>query len=168
MCQGIRTLANRPVESRNTCATRLFTRELRAYTRLKTLQGKRIAKFLGNFRVSFPERELKEDQTCRVIILELLEGKLLSRVKVREESERQRIRQQIIETVTRVYDNNIFFPHITPDMFLIVSVDDTPRMFGFAASYDPDEHDRSAEQRRTDAKAHLNNVEEMLDELGYT
>lgn len=40
-------------------------------------------------------------------------------------------------------------------------------MFGFAASYDPDEHDRSAEQRRADAKAHLNNVEEMLDELGY-
>ena len=72
-----------------------------------------------------------------------------------------------VETVSRVYDNNIFFPHITPDMFLIVSADDTPRMFGFAASYDPDEHDRSAEQRKADAKAHLNNVEEMLDELGY-
>lgn len=109
---------------------------------------------------------MKEDQTCRVIILELLEGKLLSRIKIREESKRQRLRQQIVETVTRIYDRNIFFPHITSDMFLIVSADDTPRMFGFAASYDPHEHDRSAEQRRADAKAHLNHVEDMLDELG--
>ena len=51
-------------------------------------ESKHIAKFLGHFCVSFPGR--KEDQTGHVIILELLEGKLLSRVKVCEESKRQR------------------------------------------------------------------------------
>ena len=43
-----------------------------------------MAKFLGHFILQFPNRELQEDQSFWVLILEALEGKVLADISAQK------------------------------------------------------------------------------------
>jgi hypothetical protein len=45
------------------------------YMSLKSLQGEKIARFLGQFTILFLDRELPEDRKCKVLMSSVLEGK---------------------------------------------------------------------------------------------
>jgi hypothetical protein len=100
---------------------RLFQNELRAYSELKFLQGKSIAKFLGYYDVTFPNRELDEDRKVKVLMLGVLHGTLLDEtpaVKIKNVDPKQ-VHANVLDTLQALYRHNIFFPKIGLQKFLI-------------------------------------------------
>lgn len=109
--------------------------------RLWTLEGKYIPTFLGHFVLQFPSRELPEDRSCRVLILEVLDGQPLSTISLGKLSEDQRtkISNQVTEIVGKVQDKGLEFPVIYLDRFLMLSNGEV-RLFGFGCTFDANEH----------------------------
>ena len=115
----------------------------------------------------FLDRELQEDRECKVLMMEVVDGKPLSKARVNKfsEADRMLLRTQILQIVKTVYSCNVFHPHISPDNFL-VSKNGSVRMIGFGQSYDPKVFSLSEEKHRDDAKLSLVLVENMLDDIG--
>jgi hypothetical protein len=134
---------------------------------LKSLQGKKIARFLGHFTVLFLERELPEDRKCKVLMLSVLEGKpieytpaaKLTKVNPKE------VRQQVLDILNTIYQHNIFFPRISLRKFLISDKDPTPKIFGFSVSFDGNKYEK--EDRQDHIMVSLAKIRVKLDHLGY-
>src|SRR5271169_2695184 len=103
------------VESRSSFSMRYFNNELRAYRVLRSVHSNSVARFLGYFEAEFGERELKEDRVCRVLILEKLNARRITRMKASNLTHSQRldIRNKVIGIVKSLYQNKIYFPTIT-------------------------------------------------------
>ena len=113
------------------------------------MQGKYIPCFLGHFSVKFEDRELLEDRVCKVLMLEVLDGKNLRTFPVTKLSslERTLIREQVLEITTSVYGHGIFFPDISLDKFLLLKADKSIRLFGFSVTYDLEEFGLDTKER---------------------
>ena len=133
------------------------------------MQGKYIARFLGHFSVKFEDRELPEDRVCKVLMLEVLDGKNLRTFPVTKLSslERTRIREQVLEITTSVYGRGIFFPDISLDKFLLLKADKSLRLFGFSVTYDPEESALDNKEREGRVQRTIASMKSRLNELGY-
>ena len=118
--------------------------------------------------MKFLDRELEEDRECKVLMMEVVEGKPLSKVTVKKFSEADRIhvRTQILQTVKTLYSCDVYLPDISPNNFL-VSKSGSVRMIGFASSYDPKAHNLTEEERGDHVNRRLLEVEDILDEIEY-
>jgi hypothetical protein len=159
-----------PVETRADFSARLFNQDLRAYILLQSMQGKYIAKFLGHFTIKFEQRELPEDQSCKVLMLEFLEGRCLEIFPIINLSslERALIRQNVLDIATSVYEHGIFFPSLSLSNFLVLSADRSLRIFGFSVTYDPDKVPLVGEDKKSHIKRVIERLKFELDDLGYT
>ena len=133
------------------------------------MQGKYIARFLGHFSVKFEDRELLEDRVCKVLMLEVLDGKNLRAFPVAKFSslERTRIREQVLEITTSVYGRGIFFPDISLDKFLLLKADNSLRLFGFSVTYDPEEFALDTKEREGRVQRTIARLKSRLSESGY-
>ena len=100
------------------------------------MQGECIACFLGHFSVKLEDRELLEDRVCKVLMLEVLDGKNLRTFPVIKLSslERTRIREQVLDITMSLYGHGIFFPNISLDKFLLLKADKSLQLFGFSVT----------------------------------
>ena len=132
------------------------------------MQGKYISRFLGHFSLKFEDRELLEDRVCKVLMLEVLDGKNLRTFPVIKLSslERTRIREQVLEIITSVYGHGIFFPDISLDKFLL-KADKSLRLFGFSMTYDPKEFALDNKEREGRVQRTIARMKSRLNELGY-
>jgi hypothetical protein len=148
-----------------------FQNELQAYMSLKELQGKEIAEFLGHFTLEFDDRELHEDGTCRVMILEQIKGPLLATVPASRLSSDQLsdIRDQVLRIVDIVLNKDIYFPVLYLDTFKITKVDDKIRvmLFSFGTAFDPKERYVMVTKRDNHARITRETVEDILEEMGF-
>ena len=114
-----------------------FQNEFRAYMSLKELQGTEIAEFLGHFTIEFDERELHEDRSCRVMILEQIKGPLLATLPASRLSGDQLcdIRDQVLRIVDIILKKDIYFPVLYLDTFKVTKVDDKLRVKLFSYDY---------------------------------
>src|SRR5690348_12562488 len=104
---------------------RHFNNELRAYRLLQSIHSNSVARYLGHFDVEFTERELKEDKTCKVLILEMLDARRITRMKATNLTHLQRldVRNTIVDIVKSLYQNKIYFPTVSLDHFLVMKQD---------------------------------------------
>ncbi len=137
---------------------------------LKSMQGKYIAKFLGHFTIKFEQRELPDDQSCKVLMLEFLEGQCLETFPIINllSLDRVLIRQNVLDITTSIYEHGIFFPSLSLSNFLVLSADRSLRIFGFSVTYDPDEVSLVGEEKESHIKRVMERLKCELDDLGYT
>jgi hypothetical protein len=151
-------------------ALRCFSSEFRAFSMLRELQGRQIPRCSKPFVVSFPSRELEEDQEVCGLVLEFLDAQKLDKkghaLKYTPD-ERIRIRKNILDIVKRVYQHGVVFNCVCADNFLVVSKDNTPRMIVFSGTCDPDEEKLSDEEMMWETDVALDDVKDMLDDLGF-
>ena len=146
----------------------LFSSELRAYMSLKSLQGNYMAKFLGHFTVSFMDRELKEDRTVKILMLNVLRGTSLENTPASKlpTVDPKRVREQVLDILDVIYRHDIFFPQISLRKFLISEEDPVPKLFGFSVSFDAKEYG-TAEKRKIHISISLAGIRVSLSHLGY-
>ena len=110
-----------------------------------------------------------EDRVCKVLMLEVLDGKNLRIFPVTKLSslERTRIREQVLEITTSVYGRGIFFPDISLDKFLLLKADKSLRLFGFSVTYDPEESALDNKEREGRVQRTIASMKSRLNELGY-
>jgi len=110
---------------------------------------------------------MQEDRECKVLMLEVVEGRPLSKVRVKKfsEADRTHVRTQILQTVKALYSHDVYLPDISPDNFL-VSNSGSLRMIGFGPSYDPKARNLADEECAGQANRRLLAVEDILEELG--
>ena len=156
-------------ESRSTSAESHFRNELRAYTQLKAMQGKEIAKFLGHFTLQFPNRELPEDKSCRVLILEAVKGKVLANISAKKFAgdKCRQIREQVLNIVKRVQEDDIYFPVLYLDNFLVSTEYAGVRLFGFGNTFNPNDLYDTPEERELHAKVTIETLEDLLEDMGF-
>jgi hypothetical protein len=137
--------------------------------KLKEIQGKDIATFLGYFTLHFPNRELTEDQSCRVLILEALQGQPLATVSASKlaEDKCRRIREQVIKIVKTVQENGILFPVLYLDKFFLLRDSVEVRLFGFGCTFDPKDLYETENEREDHANLTLAEVEGLLEDYGF-
>ena len=155
-------------ESRGAGARRHFRNELRAYMQLKAMQGKEIAKFLGHFTLQFPDRELQEDRSCRVLILEALKGKVLANISAQKLAgdKCRRIREQVLNIVKRVQEDDVYFPALYLDKFLVLTENARVRLFGFGNTFNPKDLYDTPKERELHAKVTTETLEDLLEDMG--
>jgi hypothetical protein len=128
-----------------------------------------MPKYLGHFTVNFNERELAEDRVVNVLMLDVICGKSLKKARDGlSPLERVRIREQVLEMVRFNSQKGVFLPTISARHFLIVNGENSVRMVGFSASYNPDQFQLSTNEREEYLKMDLWNAEDILDEAGYS
>jgi len=136
---------------------------------LKAMQGKEIAKFLGHFTLQFPNRELQEDQSCRVLILEALKGKVLASISAQKLAgdKCRRIREQVLNIVKRVQEHDICFPALYLDKFLVLTENAGVRLFGFGNTFNPKDLYDTPKERELHAKVTIETLEDLLEDMGF-
>jgi hypothetical protein len=134
---------------------------------LKSLQGEKIARFLGRFTILFPERELPDDRKCKVLMLSVLEGTQIEYTPAAKltKVDPRLVRQQVLDTLNTIYQHNIFFPQISLRNFFI-SDDQVPKNFGFFVSFDGRKYTKE-EDRQDHIMVSLANIRVQLGHLGY-
>ena len=157
--------------TRGMAAESHFQNEFRAYMSLKELQGTEIAEFLGHFTMEFDERELHEDRSCRVMILEQIKGPLLATLPASRLSGDQLcdIRDQVLRIVDIVLKKDIYFPVLYLDTFKVTKVDDKikVKLFSFGTTFDPKERYETVTKRDNHARITRETVEDILEGMGF-
>ena len=156
---------NFPVESRKEFSDHLFNREERAYSILRSVQGRSVAKCFGAFHIKFPERELLSDRLVNGLLLEWLSFKPLSDVDITkfENCKRKKIRQTILEITKLVYDKEVYLSDVNFGNFLVVG--QIPRICGFSFAFARDELEPEYLERLPDLN--VGSMEYSLDEAGF-
>ena len=110
-----------------------------------------------------------EDRVCKVLMLEVLDGKNLRTFPVIKLSslERTRIREQVLDITMSLYGHGIFFPNISLDKFLLLKADKSLRLFGFSVTYDPEEFALDTKEREDRVQRTIARMKSRLNGLGY-
>jgi hypothetical protein len=148
---------------------RAFSAELRALQILEPLQGHMVPKLVGDYHVEFAGRELPDDRSVSVRVLEDYFGNELDRALVAEfsGSKKKYVREQASRIVERMYQGKVFLPDIESWNF-IIGEGDVPAVIltGLEASFDPKVHAETAEDTESSVRNAIRRVEGMLEELG--
>ena len=136
---------------------------------LRSIDSTSVARFLGFFEVEFRERELKEDRMCKVLMLEMLNVRQITRMKAINlpDAKRLDIRNKIIDIVKSLYHNKIYFPTISLDHFLIVKEDLSPRVHGLGITFDPAEFSLTPQEEDEYTRRGISMIKVALDKLGF-
>jgi hypothetical protein len=155
------------VETRKCFSDRLFTIEERAYSALRIVQGRFVAKCFGSFHLRFPNRELPDDRIVNGLLLEWIGGEPLTLVDSSELNfhKRKEVRESVLEIIRSVYAKGVYLTDVDFGNFVLVANGHTPRMHGFSFTFSPDE----LEQEQLDRLPTVNveSMEYLLDEAGF-
>ena len=135
---------------------------------MKNVQGEKLAKFYGYYRVDFDDRELGEGRSAMVLILSILKGDILAKTPAAKlpNSDPSTIRRQALETIDILNSHNIFFADLDLQRFLISPQDSLPKMFSFSLAFDGMEY-RTEAERKMHAEGTIFQIKHELDSLGY-
>jgi hypothetical protein len=135
------------------------------------MQGKTIDRYLGHFRVSFPERELEEDRVVHVLMLEPISSRPLSSFKSSSfsTSERIDIRERVLNIAKEIYARDLYYHYIDPIVIQIVKHDHSVRFNQLHYMHDRNEikEIEGPVERERRVKRHISRLKDALDELGY-
>lgn len=137
---------------------------------LQSLHSNYVAKFLGYFDVKFDDRELEEDRNFKVLMLQKLVARRLSRIDHSSltTTERIAIRNSVIDIIKSMYENDIYFPSIELHHFLLMREDYSVRVCGLGITYNPSENSLSPEERDTYKKRAILRATHELDDSGWS
>ena len=119
--------------------------------------------------MKFNERELKEDRVCNLVMLEVMDGILLSKISSKRfaPAERSQIAKSVLEIARTAYENGVFFGDIFLNNFLYLEKDKTIRFFGFSHTYDPEAAGIIGQEKADQIGSMLIGLRSRLEERGY-
>lgn len=123
---------------------------------------------MGYFDVEFEERELEEDKEFKVLMLQKLVARPITRIDPSSftTTERTAIRNSVIDIVKSMYENDIYFSSIYLDHFLVRD-DKSVGVCGLGVTYDPFERSFSQEERDTYKNMAILRTTYTLDDFGW-
>jgi hypothetical protein len=156
-------------ERRSDFTKRAFAAELRALHLLHAIQGLAVPLFYDSFTLEFRNRELPDDRSVHVNMLDHFDAEELSEETAKRLTieQRQAVRIAVLSLTKRAYEHRIFFPDIGPWNFLVNSKDQV-QMAGFESSYDPKSYGVDEKAMSAGRSNSIIQVEDMLDSLGYS
>ena len=133
---------------------------------LQSIHSNSVARFLGHFEVEFRERELEEDRVCKVLILEMLNARRITRMKATDSTHSQRrgIRNKINDIVKSLYRNKIYSLTVSLDHF---PIDLSPRVYGLGITFDSTEFSLNPQEEFKYTKTFISMIEVSLDDSGF-
>ena len=126
--------------------------------------------WIVHFIITFEQRELPKDRSCKTLMLELLEGQCLETFPIINllNHERILIHRNVLDITTSIYEHGIFSPSLSLSNFMMLSADRSLRIFGFSVTYDPDEIGLVSEEKKSHIKRIIEQLKFELVDLGYT
>ena len=136
---------------------------------LQSLHCNYVAQCFGDFDVEFHDRELDEDKIVKVLMLQKLDARPLTRVSpsALTLAERNSIRNAIIDIVKSMYENDIYFPSVNLRHFLMMRDDLSIRVCGLGVTYHPSEYSLSKEEQDAHKRKAIVIVTDELDQSGW-
>lgn len=136
---------------------------------LHSLHPNYVAQVLGNFDVEFDDRELEEDKNVKVLMLEKLDARPLSRIHPSSftSAERKTIRNAIIEIVKLMFENDSYFPSVSLHHFLVLKDDHSIKACGLGITYHPAEYSLSKEEQDAAKRRAILEAIDELDDSGW-
>jgi hypothetical protein len=89
--------------------------------KLKDFQGDVIPKCYGRYTVNFEDRELHEDKSVNVILVERIGGKRLNEIQVWESTDvqKQEIWNQMQGIMEKLNGQGILLPYVAAEQFIL-------------------------------------------------
>ena len=136
---------------------------------LQSLHPNYVAQILGYFDLEFDDRELGEDKNVKVLMLQKLDARTLSRIDPSSfaSTERKIIGNAVIEIVKSMFENDIYFPSIYLHHFLMLRDDHSIRVCGLGVTYHPSEYSLSKEEQDVEKRRAILKATDELDESGW-
>ena len=109
------------LESRSKFVRFTYEREASDYAKLKDFQGDAIPKCYGGYTVNFEDRELHEDKSVNVILVERIRGKRLNEIQVWETTDlqKQQIWNQMQGIMEKLNGQGILLPYVDAEQFIL-------------------------------------------------
>ena len=112
---------------------------------MKDFQGDAIPKCYGGYTVNFEDRELHEDKSVNVILVERIRGKRLDSIQVWESTDVQK--QDIME---KLNGQGILLPYVAAEQFILQNHSRKVFVTGFIASIHGGEERRITKYRQNE------------------
>ena len=125
---------------------------------------------MGYFDVEFDDRELEEDKKFKVLMLQKLDAKPLTRIhpSAVTSTERNAIRNTVIDIVKSMHENDIYFPSPYLPHFLMMRENHSIiRVCSLGITYHPSEYSLSKEEQDAHKRRAIVIVTDELNESGW-
>jgi serine/threonine protein kinase len=148
-------------QDRKTFSTNKLLEEANAFFALRKYQGTYLPRCFGAYVMRFPERELQQDRNVGVLLVESIDGHLLSELPRYEfaEFEARRLVESILKAIKVINDSGIFLPTALDERIVVDYIGRKIKVVDFLYQMD-----RSG----CDVARQMSAVRTWLDECGYT
>ena len=137
---------------------------------LRSLKRNYVTQILGCFDVEFDDRELDEDKKFKVLMLQKLHARPLTRIhpSALRSTERNAIRNAVIDIVKSMHENDIYFPSpYLPHFLMMIENHSTVRVCSLGTTYHPSEYSLSKEEQDGHKRRAIVIATDELDEAGW-